>query len=119
MLSTFNITFTLFTSKYYFKAHSIEHCFFNFILFEKVLLLFERNGKSPHTEKVIKAINALKEPLANEKQMWSAEKTFKYLMETTYSSENLPKVLKDFQNELSTSEKSNLLAIKALGGCLW
>lgn len=89
------------------------------VLFAQVLVLFERNGKAQHTEKVLKAINALKEPLTNDKQMWSAGKTLKFLLETCYSHENLPETLKGMQEEHLMAKDDASLALKALGGCLW
>lgn len=88
-------------------------------LFIQVLVLFERNGKALHTEKVLKAINALKEPLTNDKQMWNAVKTLKFLLETCYSNENLPDTIKGMQEEHLIPKDDSSLALKALGGCLW
>lgn len=84
-----------------------------------VLILFERNGKSPHTEKIIKAVNALKEPLTTDKQIWSGEKALKYLSENFYQSEEFPEVLKDMQVDHLKPAPDCVLALKALGGCLW
>ena len=85
-----------------------------------VLVLHERTEKAPHTEKIIKSINALKEPLTNEKQMWSSVKTLKYLSETTCNDiKEWPEVLKEMQEEHLKSFADCALALKALGGCLW
>lgn len=84
-----------------------------------VLVLHERNEKAQHTEKIIKAINALKEPLTNEKQMWSGVKTLKYLSESVYSNQIWPDVLKDMQEDHLKPSEDCALALKALGGCLW
>lgn len=83
-----------------------------------VLVLFERNGKSAHTEKIIKAVNALKEPLSD-KQMWSGEKSLKYLSENFYQNDEFPDVLKDMQTDHLKPAEDHKLALKALGGCLW
>lgn len=84
-----------------------------------VLVLHERSGKAQHTEKIIKAINSLKEPLTNEKQMWSGVKTLKYLSESFYNSNNFPEVLKEMQQEHFKPLEDCALALRALGGCLW
>ena len=86
--------------------------------YSPVLVLFERNGKSQHTEKIIKTINALKEPLTNEKQMWSASKTLKFLSEMI-ASEKWPESLREMQEEHLKPSENCFLALKALGGCLW
>lgn len=81
-----------------------------------VLVLHERNGKAQHTEKLIKAINALKEPLTKDKQMWDGNKVLKYLSEKFYNDKaDFPQCLKDMQEDYS----NNSLALTALGGCLW
>lgn len=87
--------------------------------YSPVLILFERNGKAPHTEKIIKSMNALKEPLSKDKQMWSAAKTLKFLSETTYSGDDWPECLKEMQEDHLKPLESCELALKALGGCLW
>lgn len=85
-----------------------------------VLVLHERNVKAPHTEKIIKAINALKEPLTNEKQLWNGVRTLKYLSETFYNdSKDWPDVIKEMQEEHLKPSEDCALALKALGGCLW
>lgn len=88
--------------------------------YSPVLVLHERNGKVPYTEKIIKAINALKEPLTSDKQMWAAPKTLKYLSESIYSSaDKWPQCLKEMQADHLTPVSDCALALKALGGCLW
>lgn len=88
--------------------------------YSPVLVLHERNGKAQHTEKIIKSINALKEPLTNEKQLWGGVKTLKYLSESFYSnSNNWPECLKEMQEEHLKPSEDCSLALKALGGCLW
>lgn len=88
--------------------------------YSPVLVLHERNGKSQHTEKIIKAINALKEPLTNEKQMWNGVKTLKYLSESFYNNKNdWPECLKEMQEDHLKPLETYSLALKALGGCLW
>jgi DNA mismatch repair protein MSH6 len=84
--------------------------------YSPVLVLYERNGKAPHTEKIIKGINALKEPLTNEKQMWGGAKTLKFLTETVHE---LPPVVKAMQEDHLKPAADAELAFKALGGTLW
>lgn len=88
--------------------------------YSPVLVLYERHTKTAHTEKIIKSINALKEPLAEEKQMWNATKTLKYLSESIYSdTSKWPEGLKELQADHLTPAEDCILCLKALGGCLW
>lgn len=88
--------------------------------YSPVLVLHERNGKGQHTEKIVKAINALKEPLTNEKQMWTGVKTLKFLSENIYdSNDKWPQCLKEMQEDHLTPSEDCAMALKALGGCLW
>lgn len=84
--------------------------------YSPVLVLHERNGKAPHTEKIIKGINALKEPLTTGKQMWEAGKTLKFLSESIHE---FPPLIKEMQEDHLTPAEDAALALKALGGCLW
>lgn len=87
-----------------------------------VLVLHERNvsAMGEHTMKVLKAINAVKEKLTNEKQFWSASKALKYLSETTYkNTKDWPECLKNMQEDFLQPKENFTLALKALGGCLW
>lgn len=92
-----------------------------FSLYTPVLLLHERTGLAENTAKSIKNIHAHKEKLTNEKQFWSGSKALKYLAENVYNSEDKewPICLKDMQSENLQPAKNCVLALKALGGCLW
>ncbi|CRK89947.1 CLUMA_CG003676, isoform A [Clunio marinus] len=85
-----------------------------------VLLLHDRKQKAQHTEKIIKALNVLKEPLTDEKQMWNGQKTLKYMYENIYSNDDKwPECLKKMQEDHLKPLEGCELALKALGGCLW
>ncbi len=89
-----------------------------------VLVLHERHGLAPHTQKILKInlVNIIKEPLTNEKQFWGAEKTLKFLNENYYrKDDDWPKTLKEMheENDPLTPQSDYTLALKSLGGCLW
>lgn len=84
------------------------------------LVLFERNGNSQSVTKIIKNINALKEPLTNEKQFWNGSKALKFLSENIFkSNDQWPECLKEMQGDHLKPAEGSTMALKALGGCLW
>lgn len=88
--------------------------------YNPVLVLHERKEKAQHTEKIIKSINALKEALTKDKQMWNGTKTLKFLSQTVYGEENMwPDILKEMQKEYLKPSEDSSLALQALGGCLF
>lgn len=88
--------------------------------YSPVLVLHDRIPKTQHTEKIIKSLNALKEPLTNDKQMWSAEKTLEFLASNKFGDgEPWPETLAVMKDESLKPVDEHMLALKALGGCLW
>ncbi|XP_052867845.1 probable DNA mismatch repair protein Msh6 [Anopheles cruzii] len=97
-----------------------------------VLLLHERSatGFSEGTQRIFKTLlaNVPREALTSNSQMWSGEKTLKYLAEKFYGgtsgeASQWPSVLRSLVDESDslglTPKQSSLLAMKALGGCVW
>lgn len=89
-----------------------------------VLVLHERHGLAPHTQRILKInlANILKEPLTNEKQFWGAETALRFLSENYFKSEgSWPETLKEMheENDPLTPQPQFTLALKSLGGCLW
>lgn len=85
-----------------------------------VVVLYERNDKTQHTERIIKAINAIKEPLTKDKQMWDGTKALNFLWDKFYNEKaDFPQCLKHMQDEHLKPSDSSVLALQALGGCLW
>lgn len=95
------------------------------------LVLHERNLVSSGISQIFKTVLAgvRKEPLTNESQFWSAEKTLKYLAENYYGSSSDEKSSKwpesircllDKSDHLGlTPSEDSELSLKALGGCIW
>lgn len=95
------------------------------------LVLHERSLVSPGIHQIFKTVLAgvRKEPLTNESQFWSAEKTLKYLAENHYGSSSDEKSAKwpeavrcllDKNDHLGlTPNEDSELSLKALGGCIW
>lgn len=89
-------------------------------LYTPVVVLHERTNLEERTAKIIKNINAHKEKLTNEKQFWYGSKALKFLAENVYSNEeSWPEVLKEMQISHLVPSPDSVLALKALGGCLW
>uniref|UniRef100_A0A1Q3EX21 DNA mismatch repair protein n=1 Tax=Culex tarsalis TaxID=7177 RepID=A0A1Q3EX21_CULTA len=96
------------------------------------LVLHERNLVSAGIHQIFKTVLAgvRKEPLTNDSQFWSAEKTLKYLAENFYGSSSDEKskskwpetvrCLLDKNDHLGlTPSEDSELSMKALGGCIW
>ncbi|KAG5670949.1 hypothetical protein PVAND_001178 [Polypedilum vanderplanki] len=90
-------------------------------LYTPVVVLHEKTELSEFTAKIIKNINAQKEKLINEKQFWSGKKALQFLAENIYDNnfDKFPDVLKEMQSGDFQPAPNGLLALKALGGCLW
>ncbi|XP_050100322.1 probable DNA mismatch repair protein Msh6 [Anopheles aquasalis] len=98
-----------------------------------VIILTERSSTaySEGTQRIFKTLLAHvpREGLTNESQLWSGEKTLRYLAEKFYGgssgaeSSKWPPVLRSLVDESDslglTPKQSSLLAMKALGGCIW
>ncbi|XP_035775610.1 probable DNA mismatch repair protein Msh6 [Anopheles albimanus] len=98
-----------------------------------VIILTERSTSaySEGTQRLFKTLLAHlpREALTNESQLWSGEKTLRYLAEKFYGgssgaeSNKWPPVLRSLVDESDslglTPKQSSLLAMKALGGCIW
>ncbi|XP_040156258.1 probable DNA mismatch repair protein Msh6 [Anopheles arabiensis] len=95
-----------------------------------VLVLHERATPSEGMQRIFKTLlaNVKREALTAGTQLWTGEKTLKYLAETVYggsSSEGSkwPATLRTMLDETDslglTPKESYQLALKALGGCVW
>ncbi|XP_041765634.1 probable DNA mismatch repair protein Msh6 [Anopheles merus] len=95
-----------------------------------VLVLHERTTPSEGMQRIFKTLlaNVKREALTAGTQLWTGEKTLKYLAETIYggsSSEGSkwPAALRTMLDETDslglTPKESYQLALKALGGCVW
>ena len=95
-----------------------------------VLVLHERATPSEGMQRIFKTLlaNVKREALTAGTQLWTGEKTLKYLAETVYggsSSEGSkwPATLRTMLDETDslglTPKESYQLAMKALGGCVW
>ncbi|ETN62362.1 DNA mismatch repair protein mut [Anopheles darlingi] len=101
--------------------------------YSPVIILTERSATaySEGTQRIFKTLLAHvpREALTNESQLWSGEKTLRYLAEKFYGgssggeSSKWPPVLRSLVDDSDslglTPKQSSLLALKALGGCIW